>query len=429
MFVALRYLAIFTKIFFAMTDIENKMLQRFLEYVTFDTESCDDATTVPTTEGQMVFARFLKNELENMGLADVVLDEKGYLYATLPSNSSRALPTVGFIAHLDTSPDLSGKNVRPRVVEYSGGDIVLDEQAGIVLTTKDFPEIEDYRGHSLVVTDGHTLLGADDKAGVAEIISAVEYLQAHPEIEHGTVRIAFNPDEEIGRGAHNFNVELFGCDWAYTVDGSAEGEIEFENFNAGSATFTIQGRNVHPGYAKGKMLNALRVATAIVAAVPAVESPECTDGYEGFYHLMGINGGVDSAEVSYIIRDHSRETFERRMAFMSSVAEDVNRRFGAGTVAVELKEQYRNMREQVEPKMYIIELAKAAMQNAGVAPVVKPIRGGTDGAQLSFMGLPCPNLFAGGINFHSRYEFVSVQVMKKAVMTIVNIAAMVKDLK
>ncbi len=412
-----------------MSEIKEKMLQRFLAYVAIDTESCDSATTVPTTIGQMEFVHFLKGELESMGLEEVVLDEKGYLYATLPSNSDKELPVVGFIAHVDTSPDMSGKNVSPRVVDYKGGDIVLDEKEGIVLTTKDFPEVLDYVGHSLVVTDGHTLLGADDKAGVAEIVSAIAYLQAHPEIEHGKIRIAFNPDEEIGRGAHNFNVPLFGCDWAYTVDGSAEGEIEFENFNAGSAVFSIQGRNVHPGYAKDKMLNSLRVAAAIVDAVPAAESPECTEGYEGFYHLMGINGGVDSSEVTYIIRDHNREIFERRMAFMSSVAEEMNARYGAGTVAVELKEQYRNMREQVEPKMYIIELAKSAMEAAGVAPIVKPIRGGTDGAQLSFMGLPCPNLFAGGINFHSRYEFVSLEVMEKAVMTIVNIAAQVKNIK
>lgn len=411
-----------------MSEIKDNMLQRFLKYVAFDTESNDDANTVPTTPGQMVFARFLKEELESMGLEEVVLDDKGYLYATLPSNSARKLPVVGFIAHLDTSPDMSGKNVKPRVVEYTGGDIVLDDKAGIVLSVKDFPEVAGYVGHSLVVTDGHTLLGADDKAGVAEIISAIAYLQAHPEIEHGKVRIAFNPDEEIGRGAHNFNVPLFGCDWAYTVDGSAEGEIEFENFNAGSASFAIQGRNVHPGYAKGKMLNALRVATAIVDAVPVAESPECTEGYEGFFHLMSISGGVDSAELSYIIRDHDREIFERRMAFMSKVADEMNVRYGAGTVKLELKEQYRNMREQVEPKMYIIELAKSAMEKAGVKPVVKPIRGGTDGAQLSFMGLPCPNLFAGGINFHSRYEFVSLNVMENAVKTIVNIASSVKDL-
>ncbi|MBR5814090.1 MAG: peptidase T, partial [Bacteroidaceae bacterium] len=278
-----------------MNDFKNNMLQRFLKYVTFDTESCDDATTVPTTEGQFVFARFLEQELKTMGLSDVVLDEKGYLYATLPANCDKDLPVVGFIAHLDTSPDMSGKDVKPSVIEYAGGNIVLSAKDDIVLRVSDFPEVQSYAGHELVVTDGHTLLGADDKAGVAEIITAIEYLQAHPEIEHGKIRIAFNPDEEIGRGAHNFNVPLFGCDWAYTVDGSTEGELEFENFNAGSAHFTIQGRNVHPGYAKGKMLNALRVATDIVSTIPAMESPEHTEGYQGFYHLMGINGGVDHA--------------------------------------------------------------------------------------------------------------------------------------
>lgn len=411
-----------------MSEFKDNMLQRFMKYVTFDTESCDDATVVPTTEGQFVFARFLEQELKAMGLSEVVLDDKGYLYATLPANCDKELPVVGFIAHLDTSPDMSGKDVKPRVVNYTGGNIVLSAKDNIVLSVSDFPEVQKYAGQELVVTDGHTLLGADDKAGVAEIITAIEYLQAHPEIEHGRVRIAFNPDEEIGRGAHNFNVPLFGCDWAYTVDGGAEGELEFENFNAGSALFKIQGRNVHPGYAKGKMLNALRVANAIVSTIPAKESPECTDGYQGFYHLMGINGGVDHAEVSYIIRDHNSDIFSKRMAFMRDVEKAMCERYGNGVVSLELKEQYRNMREQVEPKMHIIELAKAAMQKAGVVPQVKPIRGGTDGAQLSFMGLPCPNLFAGGINFHSRYEFVSVQVMEKAVMTIVNIAAGVKDL-
>lgn len=413
-----------------MNEIKDKMVQRFMEYVSFDTQSIDDATCVPSSDGQFVFARYLEKRLKEMNLEDVCLDEKGYLYATLPSNSSRELPVIGFIAHMDTSPDMSGKDVKPRIVEnYDGGDIVLDGEAGVVLTTSDFPEVKEYVGDDLIVTDGHTLLGADDKAGIAEIISAVEYLQAHPEIEHGKVRIAFNPDEEIGRGAHHFNVPLFGCDWAYTVDGSCEGELEFENFNAGSATFNIQGRNVHPGYAKGKMLNALRVATALVDAIPSQESPECTQGYEGFYHLMGINGGVDSATVSYIIRDHSKEIFETRMAFMKQVAAMMNERFGNGVVSLELKEQYRNMREMVEPKMYIVELAKEAMIQAGVEPKVKPIRGGTDGAQLSFMGLPCPNLFAGGINFHSRYEFVSVQVMEKAVKTIVKIIAGLVNMK
>ena len=411
-----------------MNGFKDNMLQRFLKYVTFDTESCDDATVVPTTEGQFVFARFLEQELKAMGLSEVVLDDKGYLYATLPANTDKELPVVGFIAHLDTSPDMSGKDVKPRVVNYTGGNIVLSAKDDVVLRVSDFPEVENCIGHDLVVTDGHTLLGADDKAGIAEIVTAIEYLQAHPEIEHGKIRIAFNPDEEIGRGAHNFNVPLFGCDWAYTVDGGAEGELEFENFNAGSALFTIQGRNVHPGYAKGKMLNALRVATSIVTNIPAMESPECTDGYQGFYHLMGINGGVDHAEVSYIIRDHNSELFAKRMDFMRNVEKAMCEKYGNGVVSLELKEQYRNMREQVEPKMHIIELAKMAMQKADVVPLVKPIRGGTDGAQLSFMGLPCPNLFAGGVNFHSRYEFVSVQVMEKAMMTVVNIAAGVKDL-
>lgn len=405
-----------------MNEFTNKMLQRFLMYVTFDTESVDENSAVPTSEGQFVFARYLENELREMGLTDIILDDKGYLYATLPANCEKNIPVVGFISHLDTSPDMSGKDVKPRVVEaYAGGDIVLSVEDDIVLKVCDFPEVEEYKGHDLIVTDGHTLLGADDKAGIAEIISAIEYLQAHPEIEHGKVRIAFNPDEEIGRGAHNFNVPLFACDWAYTVDGGSEGELEFENFNAGSALFTIQGRNVHPGYAKGRMLNALRVATAIVETIPAGESPEQTDGYEGFYHLMSISGGVDRAEVSYIIRDHDKAIFEKRLSFMNEVVDRMNAVYGEGTVAVEVKRQYANMREKIEPLMHIIDIAKEAMCEVGVTPEVKPIRGGTDGAQLSFMGLPCPNMFAGGINFHSRYEFVSLQVMEKAMMTIVKI--------
>ena len=405
-----------------MKEITEGMLQRFLKYVTFDTESIDDSTTVPTSEGQFTFARYLEEELRAMGLTEITLDDKGYLYATLPANTDKEIPVIGFISHLDTSPDMSGKDVKPRVVAaYDGGDITLCEKDNIVLTVKDFPEVAAYKGQDLIVTDGHTLLGADDKAGIAEIISAIAYLQAHPEIEHGKVRIAFNPDEEIGRGAHHFNVPLFGCEWAYTVDGGAEGELEFENFNAGSALFTIQGRNVHPGYAKGKMLNALRVATAIVETIPAAESPEQTEGYEGFYHLMSINGGVDKAEVSYIIRDHDKEIFEKRLAYMSEVAEKMNAIYGENVVEVDIKRQYSNMREKVEPMMHIIELARKAMEEAGVTPEIKPIRGGTDGAQLSFMGLPCPNMFAGGINFHSRYEFVSLQVMEKAMMTIVKI--------
>lgn len=406
-----------------MKEFTAKMLQRFLKYVTFDTESSDECNTVPTSEGQLIFARFIEKELQEMGLTEIILDEKGYLYATLPANSNDPLPTIGFISHLDTSPDMSGKNVKPRVIyTYDGKDIILDEKEKIILKVIDFPEIAAYKGHDLIVTDGHTLLGADDKAGIAEIITAIEFLQAHPEIKHGKIRIAFNPDEEIGRGAHNFNVPLFGCDWAYTVDGGAEGELEYENFNAGSALFTIQGRNVHPGYAKGKMLNALRVATAITNAIPAEESPEQTEGYEGFYHLMGINGSVDKAEVSYIIRDHDKSTFEKRLKYIESIAEKMNAIYGQTTVTLDIKRQYSNMREKIEPMMHIIELAEKAMKDAGVKPEVRPIRGGTDGAQLSFMGLPCPNMFAGGINFHSRYEFISKQVMEKAMMTIVKIA-------
>ena len=405
-----------------MKESTESMLQRFLKYVTFDTESIDDSTTVPTSEGQFTFARNLEEELRAMGLTEITLDDKGYLYATLPANTDKEIPVIGFISHLDTSPDMSGKDVKPCVVAaYDGGDITLCEKDNIVLTVKDFPEVAAYKGQDLIVTDGHTLLGADDKAGIAEIISAIAYLQAHPEIEHGKVRIAFNPDEEIGRGAHHFNVPLFGCEWAYTVDGGAEGELEFENFNAGSALFTIQGRNVHPGYAKGKMLNALRVATAIVETIPAAESPEQTEGYEGFYHLMSINGGVDKAEVSYIIRDHDKEIFEKRLAYMSEVAEKMNAIYGENVVEVDIKRQYSNMREKVEPMMHIIELARKAMEEAGVTPEIKPIRGGTDGAQLSFKGLPCPNLSTGGVNFHSVQEFVSVQSMGKMVDIIISL--------
>ena len=395
------------------------VIDRFLKYVSFDTKSNEDSPTCPSTPGQRVLGAALVEEMLAMGIADAHMDADGYIYGTVPGDPK--LPTIGLIAHMDTAPDASGENVQAKILPFDGEDLCINEEKQLYLRMSEYPELQHHIGKHLIVTDGTTLLGADDKAGVAEIVTAIAYLQAHPEIKHGKVRIAFNPDEEIGRGAHNFNVPLFGCDWAYTVDGSAEGELEFENFNAGSATFNIQGRNVHPGYAKGKMLNALRVATAIADAIPAHESPECTDGYEGFYHLMGINGGVDSATVSYIIRDHNADIFEKRMSFMEQVARHMNSTFGEGTVTHELKRQYRNMREMVEPKMFIIEIAKKAMEQAGVQPIVRPIRGGTDGAQLSFMGLPCPNLFAGGINFHSRYEFVSVQVMEKAVMTIVKI--------
>ena len=399
------------------------MINRFLRYVQFETTSAEDTNVTPSTPGQMIFAKALEQELTGMGLQDISLDENGYLFATLPANVTRQVPTIGFIAHMDTSPDMSGLGVKPRIVKnYEGGDIALCAEEDIVLSPTQFPELADHVGEDLIVTDGHTLLGADDKAGIAEIISAIEYLQQHPEIEHGPIRIGFNPDEEIGLGAHKFDVKRFGCDWAYTMDGGEAGEIEYENFNAASARITIQGRNVHPGYAKDKMINAIRVASEFIALLPADESPERTEGYEGFYHPISISGGVDSATVSLIIRDHDRDIFNHRKEFIAQVVKDLDERYGQGVVSVEINDQYANMREVIEPVMYVIDTACEAMRQAGVEPSIKAIRGGTDGAQLSFMGLPCPNIFAGGLNFHSRYEFVPIQSMQKAMMTIVRIA-------
>ncbi len=406
--------------------MSENVLERFLKYVSFDTQSDEHSQTVPSTAKQAVFAAFLKQRLEAMGLEDIVLDDKFYLYATLPANTDEQLPTIGFIAHLDTSPDMSGAGVSPRLVTaYGGGDIVLDEAEGIVLSPKQFPELLDHVGEDIVVTDGHTLLGADDKAGIAEIMSAVAWLQAHPEVKHGRVRVAFNPDEEIGMGAHNFDVDLFGCDWAYTMDGGEVGELEFENFNAASARLTIRGRNVHPGYAKGKMINSLLVANRLVSMLPADEVPEATEGYEGFFHVTGIDGTVEETHVSCIIRDHDREKFEARKRLLAECVAVVNGEYGEGTVTLELRDQYYNMREKVEPVIEIVEIAKQAMVNVGVTPKVSPIRGGTDGAQLSFKGLPCPNIFAGGLNFHGRYEFVPVQSMQKAVDVIIEIVRLV----
>ena len=399
------------------------MIDRFLRYVQFETTSAEDTNVTPSTPGQMIFAKALEQELTGMGLQDISLDENGYLFATLPANVTRQVPTIGFIAHMDTSPDMSGLGVKPRIVKnYEGGDIALCAEEDIVLSPTQFPELADHVGEDLIVTDGHTLLGADDKAGIAEIISAIEYLQQHPEIEHGPIRIGFNPDEEIGLGAHKFDVKRFGCDWAYTMDGGEAGEIEYENFNAASARITIQGRNVHPGYAKDKMINAIRVASEFIALLPADESPERTEGYEGFYHPISISGGVDSATVTLIIRDHDRDIFNHRKEFIAQVVKDLDERYGQGVVSVEINDQYANMREVIEPVMYVIDTACEAMRQAGVEPSIKAIRGGTDGAQLSFMGLPCPNIFAGGLNFHSRYEFVPIQSMQKAMMTIVRIA-------
>ena len=399
------------------------VIERFLKYVAFDTQSDESTGVNPSTEKQMVFARYLKTELEDLGLKDITLDDNGYLFATLPSNVNRPIPVVGFIAHMDTSPDMSGENVRPRIVEkYDGTDIVLSAEDNIVLSPADFPELLDHKGEDLIVTDGRTLLGADDKAGIAEIVGAMAYLIAHPEIEHGDIRIGFNPDEEIGLGAHKFDVEKFGAKWAYTMDGGEVGELEFENFNAASAVVEVRGRNVHPGYAKNKMLNSMLVANAFVSMLPADETPATTEGYEGFFHLIGMEGSVEHTTLSYIIRDHDRGKFEARKALLVMCAEKLNERYGEDTVTVEVKDQYHNMRQQVEPLMHIIDIAFAAMQEAGVDPKVKAIRGGTDGAQLSFKGLPCPNIFAGGLNFHGRYEFVPVQSVEKAMKVVVKIA-------
>ena len=398
------------------------LVERFIRYVKFDTQSSENSTTVPSTPKQMVFARYLRDEMTAEGLHDVVLDDKGYLYATLPSNLAEGTtaPTIGFISHYDTSPDCSGAGVKPRIVEhYDGGDILLSE--GIVSSPKKFPELLEHVGEDLIVTDGTTLLGADDKAGIAEIMQAVCYLRDHPEIKHGKIRIAFNPDEEIGMGAHHFDVDLFGCQWAYTIDGGDLGELEYENFNAASAKVTITGISVHPGYAKGKMLNASIVAHEFISMLPEDERPETTDGYQGFYHLTGMEGCCEKAQLSFIIRDHDHERFDERKATMRKVAERLNQRYGDGVCHVVIADQYYNMLEKIQPVSHIIECAKEAMLKAGVTPKVQPIRGGTDGAQLSFKGLPCPNLFTGAVNFHGPYEFISVQVMEKATKTIINL--------
>ena len=402
------------------------LIDRFLQYVKFDTQSDELTNMTPSTPGQMIFARHLETELRELGLTEITLDENGYLMATLPANiTDREVPTVGFIAHLDTSPDMSGRHVNPRIVKnYDGGNIVLNKEDNVVLSPEEFPELLHYVGQDLIVTDGKTLLGADDKAGVAEIISAVDYLKNHPEIKHGKIRIAFNPDEEIGQGAHKFDVDLFGADWAYTMDGGEIGELEFENFNAAVAKVTFKGRNVHPGYAKHKMVNSMRIANQFVIMLPRWETPEHTEEYEGFYHLVGMEGTVEKTVLTYIIRDHDRDRFERRKKEFEHLARKINHEF-PDCCTLEIKDQYYNMREKIEPVMHIIDIAEEAMRQEGVTPKVVPIRGGTDGAQLSFKGLPCPNIFAGGLNFHGRYEFVPIQSMEKAEMVIVRIAEIV----
>lgn len=402
-------------------------LDRFLKYVTFDTTANESSTTVPSTASQKIFALELVKELEAIGLEDITLDDKCYLMATLPSNSNKSnIPHVGFIAHLDTSPDMSGANVKPRIVSYNGGDIILNGSKQVVLSSMQFPELNNYIGQSLVVTDGTTLLGADDKAGVAAIISAMAYLKSNPSIEHGTVRIGFTPDEEIGRGADFFNVDKFNCEYAYTIDGGEIGELEYENFNAAGAKITFKGLNVHPGYAKDKMVNASLLANMFMGWLPAEERPETTVDYEGFYHLTAMTGTVEEATLSYIIRDHSRELFEEKKRHLTTLVEQMNQRYPS-SATIELKDQYYNMREMIEPKKYIVDLAYEAMVAVGVKPLVKPIRGGTDGSRLSFMGLPCPNIFAGGHNFHGRYEFLPVNSLQKSMETIVKIVSLVEE--
>ena len=396
------------------------IIERFLKYVSFDTQSAEESDSVPSTAKQLGCAKYLRDELQEEGFDDVEMDDMGYVYATLKSNMKKDVPTIGFISHYDTSPDCSGKDVKPRLIRnYDGRDIELSP--GIVSSTKKFPELLAHKGEDIIVTDGHTLLGADDKAGIAEIVQAMCWLRDHDEIKHGDIRMGFNPDEEIGMGAHHFDVEKFGCEWAYTMDGGDLGDLEFENFNAASAKVVIKGVSVHPGYAKGKMVNANRLAAEFAAMLPADETPETTEGYEGFYHLLGIESNIEQAKLSYIIRDHDHERFEERKEFIADCARRMNEKYGEGTVVADVKDQYYNMKEKIDPNMHVIDIVLKAMQDCGVPPKVEPIRGGTDGAQLSFKGLPCPNIFAGGVIYRGPYEFVSVQVMEKAMQVIVRI--------
>ncbi|MDT8718556.1 peptidase T [Clostridium sp. 19966] len=403
----------------------SKVVEKFLKYAKIDTKSDEASTTVPSTAKQLVLGNELVKELKELGLKDAEIDEHGYVMATLPANTSKAIPAVGFISHMDTSPDMSGTNVNPQIVEnYAGKDIVLNKELNIVLSPADFPELKEYVGKTLITTDGTTLLGADDKAGVAEIMTAVEHLISHPEIEHGTIKIGFTPDEEVGRGADYFDVKKFGAEVAYTIDGGKIGEFEYESFNAASANVTINGRNVHPGYAKGKMKNSILVANDFIGLLPENEVPEKTEGYEGFFHLNAIQGEVEKTVLKYIIRDFDRNKFEARKALMTETVNKINEKYGAGTAELDMKDQYYNMKEKIEEAMHVFNIGYEAMESTGVKPIVRPIRGGTDGSRLSFMGLPTPNIFAGGENFHGKYEYVPVESMEKAVEVIVKIAAL-----
>jgi len=391
-----------------------KLIERFIKYIKIDSKSDPESTTTPSTEKQWNIANVLVEDLKEIGMQEVEIDKNGYVYATLPANVE-GIPTIGFIAHYDTAPDYSGTNVNPQFIDsYDGSDIVLNKEKGLILSPSYFPELKQYIGQTLIHTDGNTLLGADDKAGVAEIMDAMDYLINHPEIKHGKIRVGFNPDEEIGLGAHKFDVEKFGAEWAYTMDGSVVGELEYENFNAAGAKVKINGKSVHPGYAKDKMINAMLIGADFISQFPKNETPETTEGYEGFYHLHNMKGEVELTELNYIIRDHDREKFEARKVFFQEVVDRFNKKYGKGTIELDLKDQYFNMREKIEPVMHVVDIVEASMKEIGIKPLIKAIRGGTDGAQLSFKGLPCPNVFAGGLNFHGPYEFVPVPSMEKA---------------
>lgn len=402
------------------------LINRFISYVTIDTESDPNSEITPSSDKQWDLANVLVTELKQIGMEDVTIDANAYIMATLPANIDENVPVIGFVSHFDTSPDFTGANVNPQLIEnYDGGDIVLNKTENVVLSPAEFDDLLLYKGQTLITTDGTTLLGADDKAGITEIISAMEYLIDHPEIKHGKIRVGFTPDEEIGRGAHKFDVDKFGAEWAYTMDGSRVGELEYENFNAAGAVVTIKGKIVHPGDAKGKMVNSMYIATDFINSLPRMETPEHTEDRQGFFHLYSVKGEVDGTRLQYIIRDHDQVHFEARKEMITKLVSDLNAQYGEERISVEIKDQYFNMREKIEPVMHIVDIAEEAMKQIGIEPIIKPIRGGTDGSQLSFMGLPCPNIFAGGHNFHGRYEYVPVESMQKAIEVIVNIAQLV----
>lgn len=408
--------------------VKEDLIKRFTTYVQVDTQANEDSDTCPSTPGQWDLLRMLEEELKEIGLEEVELDENGYLFATLPANTDKDVPVIGFLAHVDTATDFTGKNVKPQIVEnYDGGDIILNNELNIVLSPKDFPSLKNYVGQTLITTDGTTLLGADDKAGIAEIVTAMDYLMKHPEIKHGKIRVAFTPDEEIGRGPHKFDVARFGAKFAYTMDGGPLGELQYESFNAASAKITINGNNIHPGSAKGKMVNSIKIGMELNSLLPEDEAPEYTEGYEGFYHLLSFQGDVERTHMYYIIRDHDRNKFEEKKATIRKIVEQLKEKYGEETLELDLKDQYYNMREKIEPVKEVLDYAKEAMERLGITPIIEPVRGGTDGSQLSFMGMPTPNIFAGGENMHGKFEYVSAETMVKATEVIIEIAKIFEE--